>query len=156
MNGQYPKTNVVRFVRLVCDRIISWEEESGNRTLALFCLEEYKMAAPRLDHIGEHRTAYEKNKKKIVATSQVCGICGNPLDPTQKYPHPLSTVVDHIVPISRGGHPSDLQNLQAAHRWCNRQKADKLFDAKGRFKEQEEVKSDDLPLHYNWQEYKAT
>lgn len=113
------------------------------------------MANLRLDHIGEHRTAFEKNRKKILATSQICGICGNPLEPSQKYPHPLSTVVDHIVPINRGGHPSDLQNLQAAHRWCNRQKSDKLFDAKGRFKEQEQVSSDDLPLHYNWQAYKA-
>ena len=109
----------------------------------------------RLDHVGEHRTAFEKNRKKIIATAQICGICGNPLDKQQKYPHPLSTVVDHIVPISRGGHPSDLQNLQAAHRWCNRQKSDKLFNIKGRFKEQEEVKSTDLPLHYNWQAYKA-
>lgn len=109
----------------------------------------------RLDHVGEHRTAFEKNKKKIIATAQICGICGNPLDKQQKYPHPLSTVVDHIVPISRGGHPSDLQNLQAAHRWCNRQKSDKLFNIKGRFKEQEEVKSTDLPLHYNWAGYKA-
>ncbi len=109
----------------------------------------------RLDHVGEHRTAYEKNRKKIIATSQICGICGQPLDKQKKYPHPMSTVVDHIVPISRGGHPSDLQNLQAAHRWCNRQKADKLFDIKGRFAENEEVKSSDLPLHFNWASYKA-
>lgn len=113
------------------------------------------MAKLRADHVGEHRTAYEKNKKKLLTTSQVCGICGQPLDNTKKYPHPMSTVVDHIVPISRGGHPSDIQNLQAAHRWCNRQKADKLFDIKGKFEETREVRSDDLPLHFNWYNYKA-
>lgn len=109
----------------------------------------------RADHVGEHRTAFEKNRKKILAVAQVCGICGNPLDPSHKYPHPLSTVVDHIVPINRGGHPSDLQNLQAAHRWCNRQKSDKLFDIKDRLKEQEDIIGNDLPLHYNWKEYKV-
>ena len=114
------------------------------------------MAKLRADHVGEHRTAYEKNKKKIIATAQVCGICGQPLDNTKKYPHPMSTVIDHIVPISRGGHPSDIQNLQAAHRWCNRQKADKLFNIKDRFEETREVRSDDLPLHFNWYGYKAT
>ena len=44
-----------------------------------------------------------------------------------KYPDPMSKTVDHIIPIAKGGHPSDLSNLQLAHRCCNRQKSDKLF-----------------------------
>ena len=134
------------------------KKSQGTKALALFYLEENTVGSQnvRIDHVGEHRTAFEKNRKKILATAQVCGICGNPLDKSYKYPHPLSAVVDHIVPIKRGGHPSDLQNLQAAHRWCNRQKSDKLFDFKLKIKEQEKIDSSDLPLHYNWQAYEAT
>ena len=110
----------------------------------------------RADHIGEHRTAFEKNRKRIIASQNTCGICGNPVDPSYKYPHPLSAVVDHIVPINKGGHPSDISNLQLAHRWCNRQKSDKLVDIQTRFAEKEnEVKNNDLPLHYDWKNYKA-
>lgn len=59
-------------------------------------------------------------------TAQVCAICGQPLDHRYKYPHPLSTTVDHIIPVSKGGHPSDINNLQAAHFKCNRAKSDLL------------------------------
>lgn len=57
----------------------------------------------------------------------MCGICGKPVDFTYKYPHPLSLYIDHIIPVAKGGHPSDLDNLQLAHWTCNRQKSDKLI-----------------------------
>lgn len=111
----------------------------------------------RADHVGEHRTAYDKNRRIILSTQDICGICGNPVDKTYKYPHPLSAVVDHIIPINKGGHPSDINNLQLAHRWCNRQKADKLFDIKKTFADKEkEVKNNDLPQHYDWKQYKVS
>lgn len=81
----------------------------------------------RKDRVGEFRTALDKNKKIIFQTQQICGICGQPVDMSLKYPDPMSKTVDHIIPIAKGGHPSDLSNLQLAHRWCNRQKSDKLF-----------------------------
>lgn len=80
----------------------------------------------RKDQIGEFRTALEKNKKIIYATQTVCAICGQPVDMSLRYPHPMARSIDHIVPINRGGHPSDLSNLQLAHWTCNRAKADKL------------------------------
>jgi len=111
----------------------------------------------RADHVGAHRTAYDKNRKRILASQTVCGICGNPVDFSYKYPHPLSPVVDHIIPLDKGGHPSDISNLQLAHRWCNRQKSDKLFDIQTRFQEKNtEVHNNDLPLHFDWRNYKAT
>lgn len=115
------------------------------------------MRQVRADHQGQHRTAYEKNKKKILATQNVCGICGQEIDKGFKYPHPLSPVIDHIVPISKGGHPSDISNLQLAHRWCNRQKADKLMELKKRFKDTSQDMDVDLfPLHFDWKRYKAS
>ena len=114
------------------------------------------MAAPRANKIGEHRTAYDKNKKRIFATQTICGICGKPVDFSLKYPDPLSATIDHIIPIAKGGHPSDIGNLQLAHRWCNRQKSDKYFDIKSRFREaQETISNDDLPLHCDWRRFKA-
>ena len=110
----------------------------------------------RADHQGQHRVAYEKNKRKIYATQTVCGICGQPVDPALKYPHPMSRCIDHIIPISRGGHPSDLANLQLAHWTCNRQKADliakqetPLPQAKGT------ISNRVLPQAMNWTEYRA-
>ncbi len=109
----------------------------------------------RADRIGEHRTALEKNKKIIMATQTVCGICGKPVDFSYKYPHPLSPSIDHIIPIAKGGHPSALDNLQLAHRCCNRQKSDKLFDHKILFQNDKPEDQDDLPQHFSWADYKA-
>ena len=82
--------------------------------------------ASRPDQNGVHRAAFDRAKKKIYATQTVCGICGKPVDFTKRYPHPLSPCIDHIIPVSKGGHPSDPDNLQLAHWTCNRQKSDKL------------------------------
>lgn len=113
----------------------------------------------RPDRTGEFRTAFEKNRKIILMTQQICGICGQPVDKTYKFPHPLSPTVDHIIPVDKGGHPSDLANLQLAHRWCNRQKSNKLFDTtKSRtdLEQNGEINNDLLPLHADWRNYKAT
>lgn len=110
----------------------------------------------RTDRIGENRTAFEKNRKIIFATQNTCGICGQPVDFSYKAPHPLSPTVDHIIPISKGGHPSDISNLQLAHRWCNRWKSDKTQDIKMHIKNEEQsVNNTDLPLHSDWAAYKA-
>ena len=81
----------------------------------------------RPDKDGAHRSQFDKNKKKIYATQTVCGICGRTVDFELKYTHPLSPCIDHIIPVSKGGHPSDIKNLQLAHRTCNRQKSDKIY-----------------------------
>ena len=81
----------------------------------------------RTDRLPGHRGAFEKARAKILATRDTCGICGKPVDFSYKYPHPLSPTVDHIIPVSKGGHPSDISNLQLAHRCCNRQKSDKIL-----------------------------
>lgn len=86
--------------------------------------------ALRADRQGPHRVAFEKNKKILMKTQNTCGICGKPIDKSFKAPHPLSPVVDHMVPINKGGHPSSIENLQLAHWTCNRQKSDKLYTTK--------------------------
>ena len=111
------------------------------------------MTRNRPDKDGTHRGAFEKNKKKIYATQSVCGICGKPVDFSIKYPHPLSPCIDHIIPIAKGGHPSDLENMQLAHWTCNRQKSDKLIE-KTKEKESEMISNRVLPHSIDWKKYR--
>lgn len=113
------------------------------------------MARYRPDKDGTHRGAFEKNKKKIYATQNTCGICGKPVDFSLKYPHPLSPCIDHIIPIARGGHPSDIDNMQLAHWTCNRQKSDKLIRQRDTAGEEEVISNRMLPHSVNWAEYRS-
>lgn len=107
----------------------------------------------RPDRDGTHRAQFDKNKKKIFATQTVCGICGKPVDFTLKSPHPLSPTIDHIIPISKGGHPADLENLQLAHWACNRQKSDKLIERKVPAGAQELISNRILPHSIDWKSF---
>ena len=108
------------------------------------------------ERYGSHRGAFEKNKKKIFATQTVCGICGKLVDFKQKYPNPLSPCIDHIIPIAKGGHPSDIANLQLAHWTCNRQKSDRLIEKKSYGTGQTDVISNRvLPQSMDWSAYKG-
>lgn len=63
------------------------------------------MPAPkRIDRTLGNRGAFEKARLKILKTQKVCGICGKPVDFSFKNPHPLAPTVDHIIPVSKGGH----------------------------------------------------
>ncbi len=107
----------------------------------------------RLDKTGAHRANFERNRKKIMATHNTCGICGQPVDMTLKTPHPMAPCIDHIIPIAKGGHPSDITNLQLAHWNCNRQKADKLFkqNTKGNLP----IGNRNLAQSIDWTNYKS-
>lgn len=61
-------------------------------------------------------------------SESICAICGRPVDMGLKAPDPMAPTVDHIIPVSKGGHPSDINNLQLAHWICNRMKSDKPID----------------------------
>lgn len=112
------------------------------------------MSKYRADQRGAHRANYERNRKRVLATQNTCGICGQQVDKSLKSPHPMAPCVDHIIPIAKGGHPSDIENLQLAHWNCNRQKSDKLF----RNIEQKEpivIGNRNLPQSRDWATYKS-
>ena len=116
------------------------------------------MAELRPDKKGAHRANYERNKKRILATENVCGICGHPVDMGLKYPHPMSATIDHIIPVNSkngiSGHPSDLSNLQLAHFSCNRQKSDKIFKTDKVF-EPIVLSNRNLPQSMDWKSYRS-
>ena len=110
--------------------------------------------AMRADKKGPHRQSYERNKKKIMTTQDICGICGNPIDPSLKYPDPMAGCVDHIIPVAKGGHPSDIANLQKAHWYCNRQKSDKIMKTNASAViEDEVIDNRQLPQSMDWKKY---
>ena len=110
------------------------------------------MAKARLDRQGSHRVNFERNKKIILKTQTTCGICGRPVDMSLKYPDPLAPCIDHIIPVAKGGHPSDIENLQLAHWTCNRQKSDKLFKNKESM-EPKVIGNRNLPWSMDWISY---
>ena len=131
----------------VCSSMILFLQERG------WCSVANKRNRPDKD--GTHRLAFDRNKKKIYATQTCCGICGKPVDFSQRYPHPLSPCIDHIIPVAKGGHPSDIDNLQLAHWTCNRQKSDKLIRPHSKAEGEQTISNRVLPLACDWMAYRS-
>lgn len=53
-----------------------------------------------------------------------CQLCGNKVKRDAEVPHPLAPVLDHIVPLAKGG-SHEPANVQCAHFLCNSLKSDK-------------------------------
>jgi endogenous inhibitor of DNA gyrase (YacG/DUF329 family) len=56
----------------------------------------------------------------------ICQLCGKKVDMTKEVPHPKAPVLDHIIPLSRGG-THEPKNVQLAHFICNSLKSDKVL-----------------------------
>ena len=67
----------------------------------------------------------DRDRARIKRTRPACHICGTPIDYTAPHLDPGEFVVDHIVPLHRGG-SDDISNKAAAHRSCNSSKAARL------------------------------
>ncbi|MEU7843936.1 HNH endonuclease signature motif containing protein [Micromonospora sp. NPDC049114] len=72
---------------------------------------------------GRNTAIRDRHRAAIARGRPPCGICGQPIDYRLPYMDPAEFVVDHIVPLKRGG-ADTLANKQAAHRRCNRAKSD--------------------------------
>ena len=55
----------------------------------------------------------------------VCHICGDSVDKSAKWPDPMSPSLDHVKPLSKGGHHV-LGNVQLAHLECNVRKGNEF------------------------------
>lgn len=108
----------------------------------------------RPDRSGPHEAVYRRNRDYVLKTQDVCGICGRPIDSGLKHPHPMSKSLDHIVPISLGGHPFDRENMQAAHLMCNLQKGRSLQAARVA-PATHPHNNRDLPQSRDWRHYKT-
>lgn len=80
---------------------------------------------------GNART---KLRNRWRSLGEPCGICGKPIDYSlgmvvdsrtgKRRPHPMSFVVDEIVPVSKGGDPLSFENTRPAHWICNARRGD--------------------------------
>lgn len=75
-------------------------------------------------------TVRDRDRRAIARTKPPCGICEGDIDYSLPHLDPMCFVVDHVIPLARGGEDT-LTNKQAAHRACNRAKSDKLADELG-------------------------
>lgn len=74
----------------------------------------------------QRNTATRDRHRRIIKRGRPdCGECGEPIDYEAHHLDPMSFQVDHIIPLSRGG-TDTLDNKQACHRKCNRDKSDKM------------------------------
>ena len=78
----------------------------------------------RTSHPRGTTTQRDKDRAAIARGRPACHICGRAIDYDADWLDPLAYVVDHLVPLNRGG-PDTLANKAAAHRSCNRAKSDK-------------------------------
>lgn len=72
-------------------------------------------------------------KARWRAIGDPCHLCGKPIDYSlgmvplpggRRKPHPMSFVVDEIVPVKFGGDPLDFANTRPAHWICNARRGD--------------------------------
>ena len=68
----------------------------------------------------------DRHRAQIARGKPACHICGEAIDYTLPYLHPREFVVDHVVPLVKGG-ADDLSNKKAAHRDCNSKKRARDF-----------------------------
>jgi len=70
-------------------------------------------------------TQRDRDRARIRATGAACHICGAPIDYTLEWLNPSAFVVDHVVPLAKGG-ADHISNKAAAHRSCNSTKRARL------------------------------
>ncbi|TAJ46346.1 MAG: HNH endonuclease [Herbiconiux sp.] len=75
---------------------------------------------------GRNTTQRNRDRYRIRATHAACGICGDTIDYTLPHTDPRSFVVDHVIPLAKGG-PDRIENKQAAHRDCNSTKRARII-----------------------------
>lgn len=74
---------------------------------------------------GRNTASRDRDRAAIRRLKPPCGICEGEIDYSLHHLDPMSYVVDHIIPLNKGG-TDTLDNKQAAHRSCNRTKSDRL------------------------------
>lgn len=92
-------------------------------------------ARRRMRHPGRGGAAWRRVRQQVLEASNICVLCGQPIDLALNGRHRLGPTVHHIIPISRTGHlPPDEQRALAlnpaylvpAHQLCNRLQGDSI------------------------------
>lgn len=76
---------------------------------------------------GRDHRAYRAKTKRLRARTDTCWICGEWIDRTLDYRHPMSWTADHETPLTKGG--KLLGPMKAAHRSCNARRGNRTAPA---------------------------
>lgn len=79
----------------------------------------------RRHRIRELRTEIFYKTEIFDRDGWVCHLCGDPIPREEKWPHPLSASLDHVIPVALGGDHSRA-NTAASHLRCNLQKGARM------------------------------
>ena len=63
----------------------------------------------------------------IAQSGGICLLCGTPMRLDLPGTHRDGPTLEHVVPVSRGGHPYDRRNLSASHLRCNSARGNRLL-----------------------------
>ena len=82
----------------------------------------------------DYQARVKVRKRLLAMAPPICPLCGREIDYSLRTwqdpkdgkvkPHPMSPEIDEIIPVSKGGSPIDMDNLQVVHRVCNQRKRD--------------------------------
>ena len=67
-----------------------------------------------------------KHRARVAKDKPACHICGKAIDYTLPTLDPWSFVLDHVIPLAKGGKDT-LDNKKAAHRECNSKKRARMI-----------------------------
>ena len=60
----------------------------------------------------------DRLRAQVARTRSACHICGQPIDYSLPHLDPKAFVIDHVIPLAKGG-TDTIDNVKAAHRDCN-------------------------------------
>ena len=67
---------------------------------------------------------YRRRRARVLSAERLwCHLCGEEIDKSLRWPHPLSATADHITPVAAGGRNDG--PLAPAHKRCNEQRGAK-------------------------------
>ena len=67
----------------------------------------------------------DRHRASIRRGEPPCSLCGQAIDYSLPHLDPGAYVVDHVIPLAKGG-PDTIANKAPAHRACNRTKSDRV------------------------------
>lgn len=120
-----------RFCSTACQQA-QWYESDAERLRA--ASRKWATSNPELRNEAEHRRRarklslpYDSIDRVQVweASGGICALCGEQIDAALRHPDPMSRSLDHIIPLSAGGHHIRA-NVQITHLRCNLRKGVKI------------------------------
>jgi hypothetical protein len=133
MSERYRKETRFRSCKNCNEVFKRWQDYKHPGSAATHCQPCYlekvrKRQTPTPKHA--HPNPLAALRRQVMAEETHCGICGDLVDKTVRWPDRASPSLDHIVPTSLGGPELERSNVRLAHHGCNGDHYRRLVDAR--------------------------